>query len=331
MNATDDETEILEAVANAALDFWDLPRDARPTLVNRAENSTFIVDAAGMERRILRLHRKNYHSLEAIRSELAWTAALRGSGTVDTPEAIPGKDGHAVQAARVGASSELQYFVMFEFAEGRNPDESQPLDEIFEWLGETSGRLHQHAFAWNRPAGFARPTWDCDAVFGRNPKWGRWQNAPNVSSGVARLLARAQGVIEQRLHAFGKAATRYGLIHADMRLANLLADGNRTVLIDFDDCGFGWHLYDFAASVSFIEDSPQMPALKQAWTAGYRRVRPLSDAEAKELETFIMFRRLALLAWVGSHAGDATEAAALAPAFAHGTAELAEAYLLRFG
>ena len=331
MNATDDEAEFLEAAATAALEFWDLPRDARATLVNRAENSTFIVDAAGMKRRVLRLHRKNYHSLEAIRSELAWTAALRASGTVDTPEAIPGKDGHAVQAARVGASSELRYFVMFKFVEGRNPDESQPLDEIFEWLGETSARLHQHTSAWGRPASFARPTWDCDAVFGRNPKWGRWQNAPNVSSGVARLLARAQSVIEQRLHAFGKSAARYGLIHADMRLANLLADGSRTVLIDFDDCGFGWHLYDFAASVSFIEDSPQMPALKHAWTTGYRRVRPLSDAEATELETFILFRRLALLAWVGSHAGDATEAAALAPVFAQGTAELAEAYLLRFG
>ena len=331
MNATDDETEIPEAVANAALEFWELPRDAQATLVNRAENSTFIVDAAGMKRRILRLHRKNYHSLEAIRSELAWTAALRASGTVDTPEAIPGKDGHAVQAARVGASSELRYFVMFEFVEGRNPDESQPLDEIFEWLGETSARLHQHASAWDRPASFARPTWDCDAVFGRNPKWGRWQNAPNVSSGVARLLARAQSVIEQRLHAFGKSAARYGLIHADMRLANLLAGGSRTVLIDFDDCGFGWNLYDFAASVSFIEDSPQIPALKHAWKTGYRRVRPLSDAEATELETFILFRRLALLAWVGSHAGDATEAAALAPAFAQGSAELAEAYLLRFG
>ena len=326
MNATDDE-----AVATAALKFWDLPRDARPTIVNRAENSTFIVEAAGMKRRILRLHRKNYHSLEAIRSELAWTAALRASGTVDTPEAIPGKDGHAVQTARVGPASELRHFAMFEFVEGRNPDENQPLDKIFEWLGETSGRLHQHAFAWDRPTGFTRPTWDCDAVFGRNPKWGHWQDAPNVSSGVARHLARAQGVIEQRLDAFGKAAKCYGLIHADMRLANLLVRGNRTVLIDFDDCGFGWHLYDFAASVSFIEDSPQIPALKHAWTTGYRRVQPLSDAEATELETFILFRRLALLAWVGSHAGDATEAAALAPTFAQRTAELAKAYLLRFG
>ena len=331
MNTTESAICALEIVASAALKFWDLPQDARPTLVNRAENSTFIVEAAGMDRRILRLHRKNYHSLDAIRSELAWTEALRASGTVVTPKAIPGRDGCLVQVLRNGPASEPRYLAMFEFVEGRNPDEEKPLDETFEWLGETSGRLHRHASAWERPRHFTRPTWDCDAVFGRNPKWGRWQDAPNISADAAKLMARAQDEIERRLGAFGKAASRYGLIHADMRLANLLASRDQTALIDFDDCGFGWHLYDFAASVSFIEDNPQVPALKQAWITGYRRIRPLSEAEAMELDTFILFRRLALLAWVGSHAGDATEATALAPDFAQGTAGLAESYLRRFG
>ena len=331
MATTEATVRVLEATADAALKFWDLPCGARSTLVNRAENSTFIVEAPGMERRILRLHRKDYHSLEAIRSELAWTEALRASGTVVTPGAIHGRDGCLVQVSLDGPASERRHLAMFEFVEGSNPDEEQPLDEIFEWLGETSGRLHQHASSWKRPPRFTRPKWDCDAVFGRNPKWGRWQDAPNVSAGAEKLIARAQDEVERRLGAFGKAASRYGLIHADMRLANLLASRDQTALIDFDDCGFGWHLYDFAASVSFIEDSPQLPALKQAWTNGYRRVRPLPEADAAELDTFILFRRLALLAWVGSHADDATEAAALAPAFAQGTADLAESYLQRFG
>lgn len=331
MNTAEAEARALEAIAKAALKFWDLPQDARATLINRAENSTFVVEAEGMDRRILRLHRKNYHSLDAIRSELAWTEALRTSGAVITPKAIPGRNERMVQTARVGSGSEPSNFAMFEFVEGRSPDEKQPLDEIFEWLGETSGRLHQHAAAWKRPPRFARPTWDCDSVFGPNPKWGRWQDAPNLSASAAKLIARAQDAIERRLGAFGKSAARYGLIHADMRLANLLTRGDQTALIDFDDCGFGWHLYDFAASVSFIEGNPQIPALKQAWMAGYRRVRTLSEAEAMELDTFILFRRMALLAWVGSHAGDATEATALAPAFAQGTADLAESYLRRFG
>ena len=43
-------------------------------------------------------------------------------------------------------------------------------------------------------------------------------------------------------------------------------------VIDFDDCGFSWFMYDFATTVSFFEDHPQVPDLKDAWVEGYRSV-----------------------------------------------------------
>ncbi|WP_137389966.1 phosphotransferase enzyme family protein [Rhodoligotrophos defluvii] len=94
--------------------------------------------------------------------------------------------------------------------------------------------------------------------------------APNVTPEIRTLLERLKRELISRLATFGKSSDRYGLIHADMRLANLLIDDGMTRLIDFDDCGFGWFLYDFAAGVSFIEDHPQVPALKAAWVKGYR-------------------------------------------------------------
>jgi hypothetical protein len=39
---------------------------------------------------------------------------------------------------------------------------------------------------------------------------------------------------------FGADHERFGLIHADLRLANLLVWQEKTRVIDFDDCGFGW-------------------------------------------------------------------------------------------
>lgn len=111
-----------------------------------------------------------------------------------------------------------------------------------------------------------------------------------------------------------------------MRLANLLIDGETTCLIDFDDCGLGWFLYDFAASISFMEDHPQVPALRDAWVRGYRCIRLLSELEEREIDTFVMLRRMALLAWVGSHI-EAPEPQAVASHFAAGTAELARRYL----
>ena len=49
-------------------------------------------------------------------------------------------------------------------------------------------------------------------------------------------------------------------MHADIRLANLLVDGEHVRVIDFDDCGWSWFMYDFATTVSFIEDHPRRAA-----------------------------------------------------------------------
>ena len=113
-----------------------------------------------------------------------------------------------------------------------------------------------------------------------------------------------------------------------MRLANLLVAGDGTRLIDFDDCGWGRFLYDFAAAISFIEDDPRIPDLKAAWVRGYRSVRTLSAEEEAEIDTFVMLRRMALLAWIGSHI-EAPEPQELAPGFAATTARLGQAWMDR--
>ena len=140
----------------------------------------------------------------------------------------------------------------------------------------------------------------------------------------------AELTIKKRLNDFGRSEERFGLIHADMRLANLLIDQNGTRLIDFDDCGMGWYLYDFAAAISFFEEDPRIPQLRKAWIQGYRKIRTLTEEDEVEINTFVMLRRLALLAWIGSHI-EAPEAQELAPGFAQGTTNLALAYLEKFG
>ena len=42
---------------------------------------------------------------------------------------------------------------------------------------------------------------------------------------------------------------------------------------------------NFATGISFMEDHPQVPALRHAWVQGYRSVRPLSDEEEAEIDT----------------------------------------------
>ena len=139
---------------------------------------------------------------------------------------------------------------------GVEPDEASLTVEDFHTLGWITAVLHEHSHAWTRPTGFSRFSWDWEHSLGDEPRWGRWQDADGVGRQENDLLDRAARLLQQRLTDYGSGPDRFGLVHADLRLANLLVDGSTITVIDFDDCGFGWFYYDFGTAVSFIEDDP---------------------------------------------------------------------------
>lgn len=310
-------------LATEALARWNLPPGAALRLINVSENITYLVEAPNW-RSVLRVHRHNYNSTNAIKSELEWSTALRQTGGVETPAVINGIDTQPIQT--VGEGPESRRMVMFAFIDGAQPNEYDDLIAPFTELGAIAAKTHLHSIAWPRPQGFERLTWDLTTVFGPKANWGDWRQAPNVGPKEREVLEQVETTVKARLTIYGQSTDRYGLIHADMRLANLILTDTETRLIDFDDCGFGWHMYDFAAAISFMEDHPQIPALKAAWLTGYQTIRPLSGADITAIEDLIMLRRLALLAWIGTHI-EAPEPQALAPDFARVSAELGVAYL----
>ena len=150
-----------------------------------------------------------------------------------------------------------------------------------------------------------------------------------LGSAELEVLDRLVDTLTRRLNKFGNGKDRFGLVHADMRLANLLVDGPNVSVIDFDDCGMSWFMYDLGSSVSFIEDSPLIPAMVDSWVEGYCKVAPLSQEEVNELQTFIMFRRLLLVSWVGTHQ-DTETGQEMGENFTKVTCDLAENYLSTF-
>lgn len=316
----------LQKLAEKALALWEMPEGASVRLINVSENATYLVEAPSGYRSILRVHRENYHTRRAIECELAWLDALGAGGVVTTPGYYTGKNGEPIQKASIEALADPRFLVLFHFVEGAAPDENGDLTDGYEELGAIAARCHLHTMTWTRPEPFERLVWDVDAVFGDNPTWGNWRDAPEVTTDVKAILEQVESTVRSRLQHYGKAPERYNLIHADMRLANLLVDDSGTRLIDFDDCGLGWFMYDFAAAISFIEDDPRISAFKTAWLKGYRLVRPLSAQDEAEIDTFIMLRRMALLAWIGSHI-EAPEPQELAPGFAATTAQLGQAWM----
>ena len=310
-------------VAERALAEYDLSPDSTLQLLNLSENATYAVTDGGA-RSILRVHRKDYHRPDQIESELQWLDALRRDSDITVPTVLPARDGRQVVTVEHDGSE--RYVVHFEMVPGAEPDENSLTTTDFHTLGAITAALHEHARSWDRPTGFSRFAWDWDHSLGDAPRWGRWRDAVGVGRPEAETLDRAQQLLRRRLADYGTGADTYGLIHADLRLANLLVDGDTITVIDFDDCGFGWYFYDFGSAVSFFEDNPLVPEWQYAWVGGYRTKRPLAAADEDMLASFVLLRRLLLLAWMGTHS-HSRESQAISVTYAAGSCELAERYL----
>lgn len=321
------EQAALDRLAERALDRYGLDGDSTVRLLNVSENWTYRIDEPDGRTFALRVHRPGYHTAEEIESELDWIDALRRDEVVETAHVVASSDGNRVTQLATPELGERNV-VLFEWLTGEMPElEGKDLLQGFRTLGAVSAQMHVHAQRWPRPPSFRRFAWDYDTTLGASGHWGRWQDGLGMGPEELGLLGRLDGVIRRQLEAYGRSPERFGLVHADIRLANLLVDGPHVRVIDFDDCGFSWFMYDFATTVSFFEDHPQVPDLKAAWVEGYRSVAQLDPADEAELDTFVMLRRLLLVAWIGSHHRFATEAAELGAGFTEGSCALAEQYL----
>ncbi len=191
--------------------------------------------------------------------------------------------------------------------------------------------MHDHVATWQRPPGFTRFAWDYDGAFGSVARWGRWQDGIAVGAAEREVLGRLDDTLRDAARALrlGAAPVRAGPRRPPAG-EPARATATRRYVIDFDDCGLGWFLYDFGAAVSFFEHDPRVPELTDAWVRGYRTVRDLPAEDEAEIPTFVLMRRLLLVAWIGSHSGTDL-ARSMGAEYTAGSCDLAEAYLSRFG
>jgi Ser/Thr protein kinase RdoA (MazF antagonist) len=303
-----------------AIGQYDLPPGIRVEFISRSENEIYKLQAATGEAWAMRLHRPGYQSPNALASELAWLSALRADGVMATPVPIPGRNGEWVQQL------EGRHVVLFRWQPGDTPHIDMDLRKPITELGAIAARMHAHSRAWPRPKHFERFTWDFEAALGKNARWGHWSQGLGIDPARHDLFTRAADLIRNRLAEYGTAPDRFGLVHGDLRLGNLLLEGDHVKLIDFDDCGFSWYMFDAATVVSFYEHLPQATELIAQGLEGYRTIASLSKEEEAEIPTFIMLRRLMLVGWIGTHP-DADLSRTLGKPFTEQTDALCTDYL----
>ena len=301
MKEFNDLPAVQEAIRHLLTDRYGLSNSCELSLLGVSENANFLItDSQTDFEGVLRVHRRNYHRLDEIQSELQWMSAIRRDTDLGIPQPIATADGQLVTELEIGPGNS-RYAAMFSRVHGRNLDISDATVDVYRELGAIHAQLHQHARAWDRPPSFRRYRWDLANMIGPRARFGYWAFHPRLGAADRAILDRAATAVTDHISEFSNQPDAIGLVHSDLHVLNLMTDGNRLWAIDFDDCGFSWYMQDIAPALASFEHGPVIDTLGEAWIDGYSQHRTLSDAERRVLPEFVMLRRLLVLGWSATH------------------------------
>jgi Ser/Thr protein kinase RdoA (MazF antagonist) len=273
------------------------------TLVSLAENVTFKVTDRDGRAYVLRLHRPGYHTLDELVSERAWIRGLADAG-IDVPSGVSARDGRDYVPVTIPATGEQRYAGMLRWTEGRllshvlaETSDDKVVEDYFAQLGALTAATHNQSSTWRPPPGFTRHALDSDGLMGHAPHWGPFWEHRSLTTAERRLLLDVRDRMHAKLTRLSRDPAGYSLIHADMHPGNILVDGDRLTVIDFDDAGFGWHQYDIAVVLTYWQSKPNAAAIERAFLDGYRATRPVPDEALALIPMFRLIRWMASIGW----------------------------------
>jgi Ser/Thr protein kinase RdoA (MazF antagonist) len=297
----------LADLVRVALPEWGM-QGAEVTPVAYRENMTFRVDSAKGTCAV-RVHQANYRSDRQIQSELDLMAYLNGEG-IRTPVVLPTESGATFVTVSSNGVQEPRQCDAFEWIDGRplrrtGEAFSTPLEELVESyaeVGRIAASIHNSLERWERPEGFERPVWDAEGIFGPSAHLGDFRRLTDVSDEQRQLLLDIAGKLTAVLTEFGQAPDRFGLSHGDFLAENIFVCDEGIRLLDFDDAGESWYLFDLTTAVFDLLEAPSFQPCMDAIVSGYREFRPLPEEQLQMMPAFVLARILSYLGWCAKKA-----------------------------
>ncbi len=277
------------SIAERVLDAWGM-KGAEFALVAQRENIVFKVTHKGLLY-ALRLHRPEYQSAQMIESELVWMQHLGSKGLI-VPMPLPSKDGPILQKISGYYTDVLTWLSGRPIGTTGSPLELPNRKGTFRKIGHLMAQVHHISDDWNAPSWFERNHWDIEGLLGDTPVWDRFWENPGLDEKERNRICEARVRLWTDL---SNADLDFGLIHADMLRENIIIGGDTLGLIDFDDSGLGFRLFDVATTLLKNRDEPDYNEIEFALIEGYRERRPL---DTSLLPQFMLIRALSYLGWI---------------------------------
>jgi Ser/Thr protein kinase RdoA (MazF antagonist) len=148
-----------------------------------------------------------------------------------------------------------------------------------------------------------RPQLDYEGLFGEHSPYASEEENEFITGEHQAVLDAVAENVREVMVALDSDEHTTGLIHGDFIYKNtLVTPSGGLAAIDFDDCGFGYFLYDMACPLLFYRAQPAYEALKAGLWDGYTAVRPLPGHYRDMLDVLVAGRYVASCRWVAAHA-----------------------------
>ena len=279
---------MIETLAQEAAQYWG---GQSPRLIRNRENAVFEITLPTGPA-ALRLHRMGYQSDAAIWSELWWCAALAAEG-VAVPAALPNLRGDLLVTLSNGRKASVISWVKGEALGIAGEPFDLPLPVLLDRhraLGRLVAEFHAATAKLTLPEAFTRPRWDIPGLVGEAPFWSRFWEHPEATPDQRATLIRARAFLRERLTDHATTAPIVP-IHADVLRENVLVNDHSLSLIDFDDSGWGFALYDLGTVLSQNLYEPAYPEIRDALMEGY------GTSDRAMVEIFTLARTCASVGW----------------------------------
>ena len=294
----------LRQLAESALDSFSL-KNPRLHFLQYNENAIYRVDVTGRplvsnspylpNRYLLRVHAMN--DADAIASELTWLVALNREAGLPVPAPVTTFDGNLVATIVTPGMLNGRVVSLMHWLDGQKLQKGLRSHHLTA-LGRVVAQLHEFAADWQQPKGFSRFTWDWDSQLGGSMfNHSREELIASMPRKFREPFEIVSQKAKQTMKSLGTGSDAFGMIHADLYPENVLFKNGQAYPIDFEDCGFGYWMWDIAVALCKWAWDDDWERMCDAFHEGYAQVRALPEKQWKLLDLFVATQFATMLFW----------------------------------
>jgi Ser/Thr protein kinase RdoA (MazF antagonist) len=269
------EAEETETLIDTLLVQWGYDKETVHFI--RASNNFVFQISQAEKHAILRLTDTEKVTHSELESELNFLKYLHNNGLcVNLP--LPSLTGQEIEVCHTPAGS--LYAVVFNYFAGTIYDIDELEERQFALWGEALGTLHQLSA---RSFGIQRTSY-----------LQRLDQSKKLLKEQEQLAHAELLTLTHWLSTVPKTQNNYGLIHFDFELDNLIWNGDKIQMIDFDSSIEGWYVADIAFALRdlFQHEVDLSHKAFLSFIEGYRKKMDVSQQELNAIPMFLRLQNL---------------------------------------